>query len=67
MPPLPDYYRALGVARGASAEDIRRAFQALAKELHPDVAASPSEGSARRFQAVMEAYDTLRGDATRRA
>ena len=32
-----DYYRTLGVARDASAEDIKRAYRRLARKYHPDV------------------------------
>jgi hypothetical protein len=63
--PREDYYRVLGVERGATTEQIRRAFQSLAKELHPD--SRSDRASAARFQAAKEAYDVLRTDSKRRA
>lgn len=51
------YYRTLGVARTASAEDIKAAFRDRAKELHPDHGGAADEA---RFQQVLEAYNTLR-------
>jgi molecular chaperone DnaJ len=51
-----DYYEVLGVTRGASDEEIKRAFRGLARRLHPDVAESTTgEG----FQAALEAYRVL--------
>jgi molecular chaperone DnaJ len=38
---LNDYYKDLGVDRGASAEDIKRAYRRLARKLHPDVNVEP--------------------------
>ncbi len=61
---LPDYYAALGVAPGASAEEIHRAFRLLARTYHPDVCRE--EDAAIKFQAIKSAYDVLR-DAKKRA
>jgi DnaJ-class molecular chaperone len=60
-----DPYRELGVARSASADEIRKAYRKLAKELHPD--ARPNDKVAEeRFKRVTASYEVL-GDATKRA
>src|SRR6185312_4903805 len=53
-----DYYETLGVDRGASEEDVRRAYRKLARENHPDVNKDP--GAEDRFKEVAEAYEVLR-------
>src|SRR5438552_11693494 len=59
-----DYYEVLGVSRGASAPDIKKAYRRLARKLHPDV--NPGDKTAqKKFQEVQEAYDVL-GDAEKR-
>src|SRR5919199_4039263 len=60
-----DLYQQLGVARGASADDIRKAFRTLAKELHPD--RNPGDKKAEeRFKKVSAAFDIL-GDPEKKA
>jgi molecular chaperone DnaJ len=59
-----DYYELLGVTRTASDAEIKRAFRALARELHPDVSAEPD--AERRFRDVAEAFEVL-SDPDRRA
>ncbi len=59
-----DYYATLGVSREATADEIKRAYRRLARELHPD--ANPADADAeRRFKEVGEAYAVV-GDAERR-
>ena len=60
-----DPYKELGVARGASADEIKKAFRKLAKELHPDK--NPGDKvSEERFKRITAAFDLL-GDAEKRA
>lgn len=58
-----DYYEILGVERGASAEEIRKAHRKLARKLHPDV--NKAADAAQRFSEIQEAYDVL-SDAQKR-
>src|SRR5438094_586345 len=53
-----DYYEVLGVDRGASKEDIKRAFRKLAMQHHPDRNPGNAEAEA-RFKEASEAYDVL--------
>jgi DnaJ-class molecular chaperone len=52
-----DYYDVLGVSRGASDADIKRAYRKLARKYHPDVNKSP--GSIDKFKEATEAYEVL--------
>ena len=60
-----DYYETLGVARAASAEDIKQAFRKLARVHHPDVAKNKVAGEA-RFKEINEAYEVLSDPEKRR-
>jgi molecular chaperone DnaJ len=60
---LADHYEVLGVPRDASADDIKKAYRKLARELHPDV--NPSEEAQERFKLVTHAYEVL-SDADQR-
>ena len=60
-----DPYTVLGVARDASAADIRKAYRALAKKQHPDLHPGDARAEA-RFKGISAAYDLL-GDAKKRA
>lgn len=52
-----DYYELLGVPRDADDRTIKKAFRALARELHPDVSSDPADEQ--RFREVAEAYEVL--------
>lgn len=62
--PARTHYQTLGVEPGATAEEIRRAYRALAKRHHPDTGPS---GSSAAFAAVAAAYEVLSDPAARRA
>ncbi|MBI2777914.1 MAG: molecular chaperone DnaJ [Chloroflexi bacterium] len=52
-----DYYETLGLARGASDAEIKKAFRKLAQQWHPDVNTDPA--AAERFKSINEAYQVL--------
>lgn len=56
-----DYYKILGVSKGASQDEIKRAFRKLAHEHHPD-----KGGNADKFKEANEAYQVLGDDAKRK-
>lgn len=59
-----DYYEVLGVARGASAEDMKKAYRKLAMQYHPDRNPGDKEAEA-KFKELNEAYSVLSDDQKR--
>jgi curved DNA-binding protein len=53
-----DYYEVLGVARAASADDIKKSFRKLARQYHPDVAKN-KKSAEEKFKEINEAYEVL--------
>jgi molecular chaperone DnaJ len=56
--PTTDYYAVLGVARGATEADIKRAYRTLARQHHPDVSKDKVQAEV-RFKEINEAYEVL--------
>jgi len=59
-----DYYKILGVERGAGDDEIKKAYRKLARKYHPDVSKEPN--AKEKFQEASEAYETLK-DKEKRA
>ncbi len=60
-----DYYASLGLERGASEANIKKAYRKLAHKYHPDV--SKEAGAEERFKEIAEAYQTLKDPEKRAA
>ncbi|MFA1539263.1 molecular chaperone DnaJ [Actinomadura monticuli] len=52
-----DYYATLGVRRDASADEVKKAYRRLARELHPDV--NPDPETQEKFKEITQAYEVL--------
>jgi molecular chaperone DnaJ len=61
-----DFYEVLGLSRGATEAEIKKAYRKLARKFHPDV--NPGDKTAqKKFQDVQEAYEVLQDEEKRRA
>jgi molecular chaperone DnaJ len=63
--PTTNYYETLGIDRGASPDEVKRAYRSLARTHHPDVAEDKSTAE-RHFKEINEAYEVL-SDPNKRA
>lgn len=60
-----EYYDRLGVSKGASQDEIKRAYRKMSKKYHPDINKEP--GAEEKYKEVQEAYETLSDDQKRAA
>jgi molecular chaperone DnaJ len=60
-----DYYKTLGVAKGASADEIKKSYRKLARKYHPDANEGDAKAEA-RFKEISEAYTVLSDEKRRK-
>ncbi len=58
-----DYYEVLGLSKGASADEIKKAYRKLSKQYHPDL--NKEDGAEAKFKEIAEAYEVLSDDQKR--
>ena len=58
-----DYYEVLGLSKGASADEIKKAYRKLSKQYHPDL--NKEEDAEAKFKEIAEAYEVLSDDQKR--
>ncbi|MDX1917217.1 MAG: DnaJ domain-containing protein, partial [Rickettsiaceae bacterium] len=61
-----DYYALLGLSKGASSDDIKKAYRKLAMKYHPDQNQDDKNAEA-KFKEISEAYEVLKDDQKRAA
>jgi molecular chaperone DnaJ len=66
MAATPDYYKVLGVGKGASDEEIKKAYRKLARKYHPDANQGDKQAE-ERFKEISQAHDVLSDPEKRKA
>ena len=60
-----DYYEVLGVERGVTKQEVKKAFRRLAKKFHPDIYDGDPKEAEEKFKEISEAYEVLVDDEKR--